>query len=251
MRSTAIVQTLKQQLRQAGITYRALAQQIGVSESAVKQMFAGANFSLRRLDEICDVLSIDYTELVEIAATRASQTDVLSEAQEKELVSDARLLLMAYCLVNHWTVADVLERYDISETDAVTLLARLDRMGLIELLPANRVRLLISNSFRWQSNGPIESFFRSQVQNEFFGGSFQADGALRLVKNGDMTRASQRLLVDRMEGIGNLFDDIIRDERKQPLSKRKGTTMILAIRNWEFQAFSRLERPGLLPRDDE
>ncbi len=249
MRSTAIVQTLKQQLRQSGITYRKLAERIGVTESAVKQMFAAGNFSLKRLDEICDVLSIDYAELVEIAATRASHTDVLTIDQEKELVSDIHLLLMAYCLVNHWTVPDVLQRYDISETDAISLLARLDRMKLIELLPGNKVRLLITNSFRWQPNGPIELFFRSQVQNEFFRGSFQGDGALRLVKNGDITRASQRLLVDRLRGIGQLFDDINREERKQPLTKRQGTTMILAIRNWEFQVFSRLERPGQEPRD--
>ncbi len=251
MRSTAIVQTLKQQLRQSGITYRKLAECIGVTESAVKQMFAAGNFSLRRLDEICDVLSIDYAELIEIASARGSHTEELTVEQEKELVSDIRLLLMAYCLVNHWTVSDVLQRYDIIETDAVQLLARLDRMKLIELLPGNKVRLLITNSFRWQPNGPIELFFRSQVQNEFFSGSFHADGALRLVKNGDITRASQRVLVERLQGIGQLFDDINREERKQPLSKRQGTTMILAIRNWEFQVFSRLEKPDQPVRGDD
>ena len=247
MRSGNIVQTLKTLLRQSGITYRDLAQRIGISESAVKQMFASENFSLRRLDEICEVLSMDYAELMEAALARESETDELGIELEQELVSDIRLLLIAYCLVNHWRLEDIMARYTISETEAVLLLSRLDRMGLIELLPGNRVRLLVSNSFKWQPDGPIEKFFRSQVQNEFFGGSFQGDGAIRLVKNGDLTRASQRLLAERLQGIGQMFDDINREERRQPSSRRQGTTMILALRNWQFTVFSKLERQAPEP----
>ena len=242
MRSGNIVRTLKSLLRQSGITYRELAERIGISESAVKQMFAAENFTLRRLDEICEVLSVDYAELVEEALSRASETDELGLELEQELVSDIRLLLMAYCLVNHWRVEDILARYAINETEATQLLSRLDRMKLIELLPGNRIRLLVSNSFKWQPDGPIERFFRSQVQGEFFRDDFQGDGAVRLVKNGDLTRASQRLLVERIQGIGQLFDDINREERRQPYSRRQGTTMILALRNWQFTVFSNMER---------
>jgi hypothetical protein len=63
---------------------------------------------------------------------------------EKELVSDLRLLLVAYCLVNYWKVENIYARYDIGESEMFKILAKLDRMKLIELLPGNKVRLLIA-----------------------------------------------------------------------------------------------------------
>ena len=42
--------------------------------------------------------------------------------------------------------------------------------------------------------------------------------------------------------MGAFFDEICSEDRKRPLSERKGTTMMLAIRNWEFTAFSKYEK---------
>jgi len=242
IRSFNLIETLKKQLKQEGVTYRALAEKLEVSESAVKQMFAAGNFSLRRLDQICDVLRLDLGELMDLVASRESGMEQLDVKLEKELVSDIKLLLVAYCLVNYWKVEDILARYALEEKEVIRILARLDRMKLIELLPENRVRLLISNNFKWQENGPIERYFQTQVQQEFFKGNFKMDGALRLIKNGDITAHAQKQLVERMVAIGKLFDDILRDERKEPVVNRKGTTMILTIRNWQFEAFHVFER---------
>ena len=241
-RSFNVVATLKQQLKKSGVTYRALADHLDISESAVKQMFAAGNFSLRRLDDICDVLRLDLAELMDMVTSRDAQMEQLDIKLERELVGDIKLLLVAYCLVNHWKVEDITRRYALGEKELIQILARLDRMKLIELLPENRVRLLISNNFKWYENGPIEKYFQSQVQEKFFRGSFNMDGALRLIKNGDITPQGQKQLVERIEAIGNLFDDISREERKEPVTKRKGTTMILAIRNWQFDAFHAFER---------
>ncbi len=241
-RAINVIEALKSQLKLSGVTYRKLASRLNLSESSVKQMFASGNFSLKRLDEICEVLSIDLAELIEITVGQESRIEELGIALETELVADIRMLLMAYCLVNYWSVEEILHRYTLNEQEAIQILAKLDRMKLIELLPGNKVRLLIGRNFKWLENGPIEKFFRTQVQGEFFRGNFNADGALRLIKNGDITRKGQRQLVDRLQAVGSLFEDICREERKQPITKRQGTTMILAIRNWEFTAFSSIER---------
>ena len=241
-RSLNIVHALKAQLKQSGMTYKNLAVKLDLSESAVKQMFASENFSLRRLDDICDAIGIDLSELIDIAAQREQRIERLSVDLEKDLVSDLRLLVVAYCLVNHWRVEDIFTRYKIGESEMITILAKLDRMKLIELLPGNKVKLLIASSFKWNENGPIEKYFRTQVQEEFFRGNFNVDGALRLIKNGDITRKAQKQIIERLEAVGNLFDDICNEEKKEPISNRQGTTMILAIRNWEFTAFTQLER---------
>ena len=61
--STQLVTAIKLALRQQGISYRALAKALALSESAIKQMFASGNMSLKRVDAICSVLKLDLTDL--------------------------------------------------------------------------------------------------------------------------------------------------------------------------------------------
>ena len=148
--SAKIIEALKQQLKARGITYKGLAARLELSESAIKHMFSTGNLSLKRLDALCAVIDMEMSELAEVADTQTPRIDVLPAELEAELVADYRLLLIAYCLVNYWSFEEILERYTISRADGVKLLRRLDRMRLIELQPGDRVRLLISNNFRWQ-----------------------------------------------------------------------------------------------------
>jgi hypothetical protein len=166
----------------------------------------------------------------------------ISLEQEQALVEDRKLLVVAYFLVNHWKVDEIVARYDIGETEIITFLARLDKMRLIELQPNNAVRLLMANNFSWHPNGPIEKYFRSAVQTEFFNTSFEEDGALRIVKNGVLTAKGQADLRSRLKMIDSLFDEIAKKERKIPIKERHGITMILAIRNWQPSMFTDLER---------
>lgn len=241
-RTKQIIDAVKVALKQQGFTYRALAEKLEVSESTVKQMFANGNFSLNRLDAICELLELDIAALLELSESLEDRVTRLSLDQEQALVEDPKFLVVAYCLVNHWKVDEITARYDISDTEIITLLARLDKMRLIELQPNNRVRLIMANNFSWHPNGPIEKYFRSKVQTEFFSTSFEEDGALRVVKNGDLTVKSQADLRNRLKMIDSLFDELSKQERKISSGQRHGITMILAIRNWQVSIFTDLER---------
>lgn len=240
--ATRLIQDLKDLLKRRGITYKELGQQLDLSESAIKQMFASGNMTLARLDKICEVLSLDFSDLLQISEASAQKLQSLTIEQETELISDPKLLLTAYCLVNNWSFADILDRYEITELEGIQYLAKLDRMKLIEMLPGNRVKPLMAVNFSWQQDGPIERYFRKEVQGPFFNGNFAEEGCLRLVKNGDISAVSRQQILERLHGIGQLFDDTVRDELKLPLDQRQGTTMVLAIRNWMFDVFSTLER---------
>jgi len=241
-RSIRLLAVLKQQLKRQGITYRKLANELGLTESAIKQMFAADNMSLKRMDAICEILNLDISDLVEISESQENKIELLSVAQEAILIGDPKLLLVAYCIVNHWSFEEIISHYELTEPECIAQLVKLDKMNLIELLPGNRIKALIAPNFAWQPNGPIEHFFRSEVQQAFFDDSFDENGCIRLVKNGDMSLTARQQLVDRLKVIGQVFDDTNREERKLSLDDRKGTTMVLAIRNWQFQAFVSLER---------
>jgi len=240
--SARIIDTLKRELKVRSITYRALAERLELSESAVKHMFSTGNFSLRRLDEVCAVLELDIGDLVNISESQEPKIEQLSEENERVIVEDIRLLLVTYCLINYWTFDEIIARYDISPAEGLKYLRQLDRMKVIELQPGDRVRLLIANNFSWRKNGAIEKFFRSRVQTEFFSHHFQDDDSVRIVKNGMLTRRSQLQLIERLKAMGELFDDTTWDERKLSATERRGTTMVLALRHWFFEGFRHLER---------
>lgn len=241
-RSKQLVNAIKVELKRNSVTYRQLAERLDVSESTVKQMFAGSNFSLARLDAICDILDTDINALMEVADSMENRITHVDLEFEKALVKDQKLLVVAYCLANHWKVDEILDHYQLEETELVTLLAKLDRMKFLELLPNNKVRLLIANNFHWRPNGPIERYFRSQVQTEFFNTSFDDEGAMRVVKNGLFSKKGQMDLHQRLKMIDSLFDEIDQQERRLPLKDREGVTMILAIRSWQPSLFTSLER---------
>jgi len=240
--ASGLVLELKNQLKRAGVTYRELATQLELSESAIKQMFSSGNMTLARLEKICEILEMEIGDLVRLCDDTDDKLQSLSIELEQELVSDIKLLLIAYSLVNHWTFTEIIERYDISEVEGIRYLAKLDRMKLIELLPGNRVKALVSGNFHWQPNGPIEQYFREQVQNRFFSADFNADGCLRLVKNGDIPLAARQQILARLQSVGQLFDDSVREAKKLSRDQVEGTTMVLAIREWMFDAFAELER---------
>ncbi len=240
--SSAMVGALKLLVRERGMTYRQLAEALELSESAVKRMFATGNMSLRRLDQICVAISCDLGDVLRKLEQNLQRMDELPLDDEQALVDDPQLLLVAYCMVNHWTVDTVLKRYKITQTELIRCLARLDRMRLIELMPDNRVRTLVGNNFKWQANGPIERFFRSQVQVEFFGSTFSGSSELHLVKMGDLSRSAQERIRQRLESIGQLFDEIAEDERQVSSTERHGMTMVVAMREWRYEAFSKFER---------
>lgn len=240
--STQLVTAIKLALRQQGISYRALAKALALSESAIKQMFASGNMSLKRVDAICSVLKLDLTDLIGSINEAETKIERLSYPFEKELVDDLRLLLVAYCVVNHWPMAAIVERYKISSTECIQYLAKLDRMKLIELLPGNRIRPLTKHNFKWINNGPIEKFFRTQVQSEFLASHFSGNDSIRVVNSANLTVQARQQLIERIKMIERLFEDISQQEKKRDPLDKQGTTMVLAIRPWEFTAFVTLQR---------
>src|SRR6185437_10396041 len=100
--AVSIVQAIRSALRQRRMTYRELAAAIGVSEPTVKRDLGRGDFSLARLDRVCDALGLSLADLAQNQAPGAGLLTQLSERQERALVRDPRLLVVTYLVVNDW-----------------------------------------------------------------------------------------------------------------------------------------------------
>ncbi len=247
MQAAALIDALKRMLKGRGMTYATVAAGLGLSEASVKRMFSRRDFTLHRLEDVCRVAGIEFGELVhEVTDEEAGMTH-LSVQQEEEIVSDPKLMLVALCAVGNWTLEQIVDTYDLSPSECIRYLARLDRRRIIELQPGNRIRPLISRTFSWLPDGPIQRYFRSRVESEYLSSKFDRPGELFLFVSGMLSRASTAELIARMRRVAGDFGDLHGADRSLPLTKRHGTSLLLAIRPWEPRAFRGLRREGRDP----
>jgi hypothetical protein len=239
--SEQIVDSIKQALRTEGITYADLAQRLALSETAVKRMFSKRNFPLRRLDAICDACKLDLPTLLRYCQPEAHLKDDLSIKQERLLVQDDLLLLVALCAMNHMTADQIVSTYRVSEADVLSRLVRLDRLGILALYPRNRVRMLISRTFRWNPGGPIERLFRVHI-DDFFSADFVRESEMLSLTNIMLSEPSRALLLRRMKSLVDEFVQAHRQDSRIAFEARHATSILMAVRHWELPFMRALRR---------
>ena len=239
---TQLITTLKRELKRQGKTYRDVGAALDLSEPSVKRLFATEQFTLERLVEICGLLGLTLAELAQEAGQGHQRIHTLTASQERELVSDMRLLLVAVCALNHWTMAQMLQAYRLTEAECVQMLLRLDRLELITLLPGNRIRLNVARDFDWLPDGPIRQYFREQGMPEFIDSGFRAQGESLDFVHGMLTESARAKLQGELRQLRARFAQLHEESLAAPLPQRRGTGLLLALREWEPAAFTALRR---------
>jgi len=131
--------------------------------------------------------------------------------------------------------------------ELIKLLARLDKIKFIELMPGNRIRLLVSKAFAWIPDGPIQRLFKEQFQVDFFRSRFDREGELMLLANGALSRPSVSALLARLRKTMAEFSAMRSDDAALPSSERAPITLLIAARPWlpDFlRRFRRKEAPS-------
>lgn len=237
-----LIETLKSCLKAERKTYADVAKVLKLSEASVKRLFASEDFTLERLDIICQMLGMEMSDLVQKMNDSRHRLERLSPQQERELIEDMKLMIVTVCVFNRWTVQQMVDVYVMTEPECVSKLVRLDQLKIIELLPGNRVKLLISPNFKWLDNGPIQQFFRQTVGREFFDTGFQQNGECLMVLNGMFSTTSAAEFQRRLERMAKEFNDLNDHDAALPFVERKGTTLVMAMRNWEYGLFQHMQR---------
>ncbi|MFN9471630.1 helix-turn-helix domain-containing protein [Acidovorax sp.] len=246
MSTTAdLVTALKKELKTAQMTYADLAQQLGMAESSVKRMLAKGDMPLSRIDAICRALALDFADLARRVAESQHLLKELTQEQEKAVVADKRLLLMAICVLSQWTLEQVTSTYRLSEAEGSKDLAQLDRIGIIELRTLDGYRLKLAKTFRWRPHGPVMNYFREHALLDYFAGGFDGAGEGVLLVHGTISRSLAPAFMERMQRVAQDFAQQHLADQKLPPRELEGYTLLLALRSWEFEAFTGMRRQGL------
>ncbi|MBT8141562.1 MAG: helix-turn-helix transcriptional regulator [Gammaproteobacteria bacterium] len=237
--TTALVQTLKRCLKEQGITYAQLCKPLDLSEASVKRLFAEESFSIKRLDKICGYLGMTLGDLITKMELQQEYLSELTEAQEHALVKDERLILVMQLVFSDWTYKDILRIFTLSEPELIQYLVQLDKLGLIELLPKNRIKLLTAHNFTWRKHGPVQSFFRQNLQSDYFDSNFDQDGSNLTMLTGMLSADARAEFDKKLNEFAKEFDQLCKSDSKRPLTERLGYGVVLAIRPWKLSFFSK------------
>jgi hypothetical protein len=241
--TAAMLEGLKRALKAKRLGYREVAIKLDLSEASVKRLFSKGGFTLERFEEVCGLAGITMTELARESDRHLDSVSKLGIEQERAIMKDRRLLLVAVCALNHLTIDEIVGGYDVSKAECIRLLLQLESIRFLELLPENRIRLKVTHTFEWLPNGPIQQYFKAKAQNEFFRAHFNGDNEAMLLVNGMLNAAGAGHVLGKLRRLANEFAELHEDQKRLPLGERRSVTLLIAMRPWELDDFRDLRRP--------
>jgi DNA-binding Xre family transcriptional regulator len=233
---------LKKLLREHQITYKALAQHLNMSEANVKRIFSTQSFTLQRLEDICYLLKMELSDLFALAQKQVQQVSQLTIEQEHELLADPKLLLVAVCVRDAWKFDEIIDYYDIDEFSCIRLLAKLDKLRIINLLPNNHYKSLIAQDFRWIPGGPLERFMEQEVLVKFMSPKRNEKWHFRFYLRGRYSQSSVDMIQRKLNALTKEAAALNMEDADLPLDKRQHIGLLMAMRPWEPSLFENMRR---------
>lgn len=226
-----IFDSLRAHLKARKLTYRDIAQNLGVSEQTIKRLFLQQDCSIERLEKICELMQLDLRELVKSSPRPRKFIQQLSLPQEDQLAQNHKLLMVAVCTMSLWTFEDMVQHLHIPDVEIKSLLHQLDKMAFLDLLPRNRYYLRVAREFSWIVDGPIMRMVKNMA-SDYFDHFFDGDGEILKVVNVRVSRHAASRLRTRLEQIAQEYADQVTIDAKLPLHERPPLSICIAARRW-------------------
>jgi len=155
---------------------------------------------------------------------------------------------VAVSVLNLITVEQIIGVYDMSAAEVVKHLIRLDKIGFLQLQPNNRVKLLVSRTFHWIPNGPIQNHFRELAYRDYLNSKFDGEDEIMQLVNVMLSKQSTAALLSRLKQVAREFSQLHQDEMKLPYDDKTPISILVAARPWMPESFKALVRKEVLPR---
>ncbi len=237
-----LIDTIKKCLKAKGMTYRHVARELNLSEASVKRLFSEQTFSVKRLEEICNLLDVNFYELARLSLNAEAGPSQLTISQESTLAENPKLLVFFYLLVTGREPDSIVRDYRVSEEESLQFLLELDKMKLIELHPDNKVRLLTQKNIAWLKNGPITRMHEARIKDEFLSTAFdQADERLRF-ETGKLSGKAHALMLKKIDHLLKEYNDLTEIDKTLPADQSRNTGLLIAFRPWVYSLIDSFKR---------
>lgn len=236
-----IVAEMKRALREYELTYAAVARKLELSVPSVKRLFATGDFSLARVESICELMGLGLRDILERIESRTVPTNQLTVAQEQEIVADTKLFFIAWLVLNRTPFEEITRTYRFTERELLRYFIKLDRLKVIELQPGNRARLLVSRHFSWRAGGPVQRYIHQKLLREFFTSHFSGPQDEFFFHGCPVSDDTLTQLKRALQNASRECMEIVERDRTAH-STGRGAAFVLALRPWKYSGFSSFDR---------
>jgi hypothetical protein len=109
-------------------------------------------------------------------------------------------------------------------------------------MPGNRIRLNVARDFDWLPDGPIRRYFRTEGLDDFLDSGFDKAEQSFAFTHGMLTESALARMQAELRQLRARFAELHEESLASPLPKRRGSGLLLALREWEPSAFTALRR---------
>ncbi len=239
----SLFENLKRELKAKGLTYKDVADHLELTESSVKRLFSQEDLSIQRLDSICEMLGIDLSMLTNHNRGDSRTIELMSEEQERKIVQDEKMLTVSFLVYHGWTFEEILKYFRFTEPELIGKLTLLDKLGLIELLPKNRIRLKVAHNLSWRKGGPVQRFYVEHFQGSFMKSFFRDQNEYLRLVSGMYTPLTCSVILKKLQKLTFEIFQLAQEDRKVPLEERIPFGVLIAARPWRAEFFDKFRHP--------
>ncbi len=247
-----LVDALKWLFRSRGLRYADIASALGLSHTTLKRRLAGSGLTIPFVEALADLVDLTLPELFELAnADIDTRIRRLTLEQENALHADVRLGFIFSRLQLGWSSQEIQNECRIPEVRLITYLVQLEKLGLIDLFPGNRVRLKTAREIDWRKHGPMWHSVDRYLKD-----------ILTMTDSDDMD-LSRRIAVVRLSPssisqIDQLFHyvqteirSLAQNDRRIPTDEKTWYALLLGARPFKMDLGAPGEIPWHVQRDHE
>ena len=229
-----LIKALKAQLKVQGLRQHDVADRLGVGLATVKRWLAGDGLTTQRMEDLCDLARISLIELIEAAAREpVDRITQFSPSQERALAEDSQLFFVFFSLLNGWPPEDCERDLGLRPEIMQALLKRLVRLGLVDILPGGRVRVLTVREVRWRQNGPLSKNFAARRDFVERGGDAQDLYISDFIK---LSAAGLNEIRDLLEDLRRQIHRVARADRHRVASSRTWQGLLFLVHPLQMDA---------------
>ncbi|HLT23466.1 MAG TPA: helix-turn-helix transcriptional regulator [Bacteriovoracaceae bacterium] len=174
--SIEFMNALKKLLKLKGIVYQDLAEGLGLSLPSIKRLFSSGDISLNRLDKICEIANIDFSDLLKLMElSKDRQASHLTQEQENFLSDNLHAMAYLELFFLGYTPKKIQNEYGLTEAAVHKTLRALDRHELIEWLPKDKVKLKVNDMIKLRPDSKLSLIMREKGVKSFLNNDFQGD----------------------------------------------------------------------------
>jgi transcriptional regulator with XRE-family HTH domain len=158
-----LLKTLKNVFKSRGLLYQKVAETIGVSETTVKRYLGGHGLTVEILERLRRVAELRLSDLIAVIHETEEELPPLTHAEEEKLAQEPFLATLFYLIAKGHSPQTLQADFKLDDAEMNRYLTKLDRWGLIQLHPYNRIRMRVCPLFHSERGGPLARSARQDI----------------------------------------------------------------------------------------